>query len=60
MPVFLAQIHIPDLGTTMHGEIIGVHLAQGDSPHRVLLGRDFLRDHLMFYDGNTPQVTLLK
>lgn len=58
MPIFLAQVHIPDVSLVMHGAVVGVHLAQGDQPHQVLLGRNFLRRHIMVYDGIRGEVTL--
>ena len=57
--VFLAQIYVPDLGQTLHGHFAGVHLAQGDMPHKAILGRDFLSRCVMIYDGPENRVTLL-
>lgn len=57
-PIFLAHIHVPNLEATVYGEIVSVHLAQGKSPRRVLLRRDFLRRHIMTYNGPAGRVIL--
>jgi predicted aspartyl protease len=56
--VHLAQIHVPALGFTMYGLFSGVHLAAGGQPCAVLIGRTFLRNFVMTYEGNTGTVTL--
>ena len=56
--VYLLQIHVPDLPGTMYGEFSGVHLSDGGIPHRALLGRDFLQNFEMIYDGRTGRVTI--
>lgn len=58
MPIFLAHIYVPNLEATIYGEIASAHLAHGKSLHRVLLGRDFLRRHIMTYNGPDGRVTL--
>lgn len=52
MPIFLAQIHIPDVSLIMHGEVVGVHLARGNQPHQAILGRNFLHRHIMVDDDD--------
>ena len=41
--VYLAQVHIPDLGYWIYGRFAGVNLSEGRQVHRALLGRRFLR-----------------
>ena len=54
----LAQIYVPDLDHTIYGQFAGVHLAAGGQPHVALIGRTFLRDYTMTYEGRSGQVTL--
>ena len=56
--VHLAQIHVPELQLTVYGRFSGVHLAAGGQPHKALLGRTFLRNCVMTYDGRTGSVTI--
>ena len=56
--IYLAQIYIPGLKSVIYGRFAGVHLSAGGQPHRVLIGRTFLRYHTMAYDGRTGIVTL--
>jgi len=57
-PVFLAQVVIPVLGFMQFGRFAGVDLTGGGQIHNVLLGRTFLANVLMVYDGLKSQVTL--
>jgi predicted aspartyl protease len=54
----LAQIYIPDLNITVSGRFAGVHLSAGGQRHGALIGRSFLRQFQMMYDGPTGNVTL--
>lgn len=54
----LARIHVPDLQETLYGMFAGVHLAAGGQPHAALLGRSFLQNYTMTYDGRNGLVTL--
>jgi predicted aspartyl protease len=54
----LAQIHVPSLGFTMYGLFAGVHLVAGGQVHKALLGRTFLRNFRMLYEGTTGAVTI--
>ncbi len=54
----LAQIYVPALDCTVVGMFAGVHLTAGGQPHSALIGRDFLRNFTMAYDGRTGAVTL--
>ncbi len=56
--VHLGQIYIPSLGHTVYGEFHGVHLQAGGQPHFALIGRLFLRNFVMNYDGRTGSVTI--
>ena len=56
--LYLAQIYIPGLNWIIYGRFAGVHLSEGGQTHRVLLGRTFLRNYTMSYDGRTGSVTL--
>ena len=57
--VYLARLWIPSLGRLLFQPFTGVKLSQGDQWHRVILGRSFLRQHRLTYDGETGQVELL-
>lgn len=56
----LAHIYIPDLDFSMSGQFTGVHLLAGGQPHFALLGRDFLKDFTMTYEGRTGTVRITK
>ena len=56
--VHAARVEIPDLDVVLSGTFNGVHLAAGGQPHRVLLGRTFLRHVRMTYDGRDGSVLL--
>lgn len=57
--VYLAQIFIPDLKQPQFGSFTGVNLAAGGQEHKVLLGRTFLRQNIMIYDGLRGQITVI-
>jgi hypothetical protein len=52
----LAQVHAPSVSFTLYGALAGVDLTVGDQ--KVLLGRDFLRNFRMIYDGPSGAVDL--
>ena len=54
----IAQIYIPDLNTIFYGSFAGVHLLAGNHYHSALIGRDFLLNFKMYYDGTTGRVTI--
>lgn len=56
--VYMAQIHIPDLKFTQFGKFAGVNLDGGGQLHKALLGRTFLQNTIMIYDGLRGQVTI--
>lgn len=54
----LGQIYMPALGETLSGLFPAVDLAGGGQPHKVLIGRDFLKSCRMSYDGTTGDVEI--
>jgi hypothetical protein len=56
----LAQVHVPALTWTIYGVFAGVHLSAGGQVHQALIGRTFLRNFVMTYNGLTGQVTISK
>ena len=56
--MYLAQIHIPSLGANILGAFAGVHLAAGGQIHSALIGRTFLKNLEMIYNGITGTVIL--
>ena len=54
----VAQIHVPSLRFTIYGRFAGVHLAAGGQVHGALLGRTFLKNFLMTYDGRSGTVEI--
>jgi len=56
--VHLAQIHIPSLGRTIVGAFAAVDLVAGGQVHKALIGRTFLQNLTMVYEGLTGKVTL--
>ena len=54
----LAQVYFPGLKHTVWGAFAGVHLSAGGQPHKALIGRTFLRNFKMLYDGKTGDVTI--
>lgn len=58
--VYMAQVYIPVLDSTIYGRFAGVHLKAGGQPHRAIVGRLFLMHHTMIYDGVKGIVILRK
>lgn len=58
--IYIAQIHVPALKFTIHGQFAGVDLAAGGQIHKVLIGRTFLQHFTMVYEGITGAVALFK
>jgi hypothetical protein len=54
----LAHIHIPSLGFTIYGPFAGVSLQAGGQHHQALIGRTFLQNFTMIYEGRTGTVTI--
>lgn len=55
---YLAQIFVPSLNYTIYGRFSGVHLASGGQPHSALLGKTFLRNFELTYEGRTGDVII--
>lgn len=60
VPVYLAHIVVPSLRLTQYGSFAGVKLTDGGQLHQVLIGRTFLQNMIMIYDGLRGQVTLAR
>ena len=56
--VYMAQVHVPSLPYTIWGAFAGVDLKAGGQVHGALIGRTFLANFKMEYDGTTGDVTL--
>jgi len=56
--VYAASVSIPGLEFSQYGQFTGVELEKGGQHHRALLGRTFLSNIIMIYDGLRAQVTL--
>ena len=56
--VYLAQIYVSDLDFVINGNFPAVDLAAGGEQYFALLGRDFLRNFTMIYEGETGQVRI--
>lgn len=56
--IYTARLYVPALDRLLFQQFTGVKLAEGAQPHRVLLGRTFLRHYRMSYDGASGQVEL--
>lgn len=57
-PVYAAHIIAHGLDIVQFGRFAAVNLSDGGQYQAVLLGRDFLRNVLMIYDGLRGQVTV--
>lgn len=56
----IAQIFIPELHFTIYGRFAGVNLQAGGQPHVVLIGRTFLKQVTLHYDGTTGRVVITR
>lgn len=55
---YLAQIYVPGLDRTIYGRFAGARLRAGGQPYYALIGRDFLQNYTLVYQGRTGYVTL--
>ena len=55
---YRAQIYVPDLDLVIDGHIASANLIAGEQPYFALLGRDFLSNFTMVYEGGTGLVTI--
>ena len=58
--VYLAHIVVPALSFFQYGIFHGVSLTEGEQPHRALIGRSFLQDMMLIYDGRTGSVQIAR
>jgi len=58
--VYLAYIDMPVIRFGQFGRFTGVHLVSGGQAHQVLLGRTFLQNVVMIYDGVQGVVTVAR
>jgi predicted aspartyl protease len=58
--VYLAQINVPSLAFVIHGQFAGVNLQEGGQQHRALIGRTFLRNFELHYEGHSGTVRITK
>lgn len=56
--IHMAQVHIPSLAFTIYGEFAAVDLRMGGQSIDALLGRTFLRNFKLIYDGTTGDVEI--
>jgi hypothetical protein len=49
----LGHVLIPALSKSIFGAFAGINLAAGRHPHVAVLGRTFLQDFVLYYDGRT-------
>ena len=55
---YRAQIYVPDLDFVIDGHLPSANLIAGKQPYFALLGRDFLSNFTMVYEGGTGLVTI--
>ena len=58
--VYLAHIVVPTLDFFQYGLFHGVSLTEGEQPHRALIGRTFLQNMMLIYDGRTGRVQIAR
>jgi predicted aspartyl protease len=56
--MYMAQVHVPALQITIHGAFAGVDLKAGGQMHGALIGRTFLANFRLVYDGRTGDVSI--
>lgn len=56
--IYTARLYVPALDRLLFQQFAGVKLAEGQQFQRVLLGRTFLRQYRLIYDGMTGQVEI--
>lgn len=56
--IYRVQLRVPELNLLITDSMPGVYLAAGRQPHRVLIGRDFLRYFTMVYAGRAGSVKI--
>lgn len=56
--IYTARLYIPQLDRLLFQPFTGVKLQQGDQWHGVILGRSFLRQYRLTYDGRDGSVRI--
>lgn len=56
--IYTARIYVPGLKKLLFQPFTGVKLYQGEQWHRVILGRAFLRQYTLAYDGRSGDVLI--
>ena len=51
--VYIAHVYVPEMAFTLFGRFMGVELLAARQPHLALLGRDFLSNFTLTYEGRT-------
>lgn len=57
-PVYLGQIHIPSLEDTIYGRFAGLPLRASGLHYAAIIGREFLREYVLMYDGRIGTVVI--
>jgi hypothetical protein len=57
--IYTARIYVPKLDKLLFQPFTGVKLHEGEQWHRVILGRSFLRQYRLAYDGISGQVEIV-
>ncbi len=57
---YLAHMVVPALSLFQHGIFYGLCFAEIDQPYQAVLGRTFLRDMMLVYDGRTGCVRIAR
>ncbi len=58
--IYVARIYIPSLNRLPFQRFTGVKLEEGNQWHRVIMGRKFLRQYRVSYDGGTGAVEIVE
>ena len=58
--IYIARLYVPELDRLMFQAFTGVKLEDGDQWHSVILGRGFLRQYGLTYEGLTGQVQIIE
>ena len=58
--IYTARIYVPKLDKLLFQPFTGVKLYEGEQWHRVILGRSFLRNYRLAYDGLSGQVEIVE
>jgi predicted aspartyl protease len=57
--IYLAQLYVPPFNYTIYGLFAGVGLKEGGQQHHALIGRTFLQNFRLEYDGHTGSVKVI-